>query len=134
MPCLHHPTISRISRTPTCDRQTDRQTDTHKLIQGHYSIYRAKQSSCGENHSSPSSSLRRFLTQTTTTTTLTTMTNSNTATIEIPTVSSVDRPAFVSPACKQLHNLHKSARCSHSGNATITACTVVKQPKSPQSK
>jgi len=25
--CLHDPTFSRFSRTPTCDRQTDGQTD-----------------------------------------------------------------------------------------------------------
>jgi len=29
--CLRDPTFSRFSRTPTCDRQTDRQTATHRV-------------------------------------------------------------------------------------------------------
>jgi len=46
--CLCDPTFSRFSRTPTCDRQTDRQTDTGRRTQGH-SIYRACIASRGKN-------------------------------------------------------------------------------------
>ena len=28
--CVYHPTFNRLSRTPTCDRQTDRQTHTDR--------------------------------------------------------------------------------------------------------
>jgi len=40
--CLRDPTFSRFSRTPTCDRQTDRQTHD-------YSIYRVGMASRGKN-------------------------------------------------------------------------------------
>jgi len=42
--CLRYPVFSRFSRTPTCDRQTDR----HRQTQGH-SIYRASIASRGKN-------------------------------------------------------------------------------------
>jgi len=44
---LHESPLSRFSRTPTCDRQTDRQTDTRLR----HIIYRASMVSRGKNQS-----------------------------------------------------------------------------------
>ena len=52
--CLHIPTFSHFSRTPTCVRQTDRHIQTQ--TQSH-SIYRAKQTSREKN---PNSSEFKF--------------------------------------------------------------------------
>jgi len=45
--CLHDPTFSRFSRTPTCNRQADRQTHDD-------GIYGVSMSSRGKNLKSPS--------------------------------------------------------------------------------
>ena len=78
--------INRFDTTPTCDRQTDRQTNT-----GPYYSTRADQAS-------PAIVLRRFLTQTTTTTVMTTITVSVINAPAITSVKSVGTPPLGSAA------------------------------------
>ena len=47
--CLRHPTFSRFSRTPTCDRHRHIHRHTDRQTQGH-GIYRAEHSSRGNDH------------------------------------------------------------------------------------